>query len=49
LRCILDKIILENQTAFIRGRQTLDGVLIANELVEEANKKGKEAILFKVA
>jgi hypothetical protein len=26
----------------------LDGVLIANGLVEEAKKKGKETILFKV-
>ncbi|MCH90051.1 LINE-1 reverse transcriptase like, partial [Trifolium medium] len=48
LRLVLEKIISKNQTAFIKGRQMLDGVLIANEMVEEAKRRGKETILFKV-
>nr|ABN08584.1 RNA-directed DNA polymerase (Reverse transcriptase) [Medicago truncatula] len=34
--------------AFIKGRQILDGILLANEVVDEARKLKKELLLFKV-
>lgn len=48
LRKVLPNIISENQTAFVKGIQILDGILIENELVDKAKKKGKKTMLFKV-
>ncbi|GAU51462.1 hypothetical protein TSUD_413600, partial [Trifolium subterraneum] len=42
------KLSKENQTAFVKDRQILDGILIANEVVDEARKLKKELLLFKV-
>ncbi|GAU45521.1 hypothetical protein TSUD_186780 [Trifolium subterraneum] len=36
------------KTAFVRDRQILDGILIANEVVDEACRSNKELLLFKV-
>ncbi|GAU47989.1 hypothetical protein TSUD_272340 [Trifolium subterraneum] len=36
------------QSAFIKGRQILDGVLIANEIVDDAKRSKKELLMFKV-
>ncbi|GKV09172.1 hypothetical protein SLEP1_g20714 [Rubroshorea leprosula] len=48
LRKVLDKIIGEQQMAFIEGRQLVDGVVIANEVIDEAKRKKKRSFLFKV-
>ena len=45
---MIHKIISPNQAAFIRGRQILDGVLIANELIELVKRSGCQMLLFKV-
>jgi hypothetical protein len=48
LRLVIGSVISEPQTAFVKGRQILDGILIANEAVDEARKTKKELLLFKV-
>jgi len=41
-------VIADTQTAFVKNRQILDGILIVNEVVDEARKTNKELMLFKV-
>ncbi|GKV37224.1 hypothetical protein SLEP1_g45281 [Rubroshorea leprosula] len=48
LRKVLPKIIGEQQMAFIGGRQLVDGVVIANEVIEEIKRKKLKSFLFKV-
>jgi len=48
LRMVMGSLIAETQTTFVKGRQILDGILIANEVVDEARKSKKELMLFKV-
>lgn len=36
---VLDGMISENQSAFVGGRQILDGIVILNEIIDEANKR----------
>jgi hypothetical protein len=48
LRLVIGSVISESQTAFVKDRQILDGILIANEIVDEAKKSKKELLLFKV-
>ncbi|GKV32867.1 hypothetical protein SLEP1_g41432 [Rubroshorea leprosula] len=42
LRKVLSKVIGEQQMAFIEGRQLVDGVVIANEVIDEAKRKKKK-------
>lgn len=48
LRQVIGSVISDSQFAFIKGRQILDGILVANEIVDEARKRRKELLLFKV-
>jgi len=41
LRSIMGSAISDSQSAFIKGRQVLDGILVANEVVDEARKCNK--------
>ena len=44
---VIHKIIGPNQTSFISGRQILDGVLIANEIINNASWNALKLLLFK--
>ncbi|GJZ55630.1 hypothetical protein Tco_0610823 [Tanacetum coccineum] len=45
---VMDKIIRPNQTAFIAGRQILDGILVVNEIINYACAENIRMLLFKV-
>jgi hypothetical protein len=48
LRAIIGSVVSDSQSAFVKGKQILDGILIANEEVDEAKRMKKELLLFKV-
>ncbi|XP_006595313.1 uncharacterized protein LOC114381520 [Glycine soja] len=48
LRNVLSGLIDERQSAFIKDRHILHGILILNEVVEEAKRRKKPAMVFKV-
>ena len=48
LRSVVGGVTSSSLSAFVPGRQILDGLLIANEIVDETRKKKKELLLFKV-
>jgi len=39
LRSIMGSVISDSQSTFIKGRHILDGILVANEVVDEARKR----------
>ncbi|GJS38460.1 RNA-directed DNA polymerase, eukaryota [Tanacetum coccineum] len=45
---VIHKLIRPNQTTFLSGRQILDGILIANEIVNYAKKEKLKLLIFKV-
>jgi len=49
LRNVIGSVVSDSQFAFVKGKQILDGVIIANEVVDEARRLNKEMIFFKVA
>ena len=48
IKGVLPSIIGETQTAFVSGRQILDGALVANEVVNWLKKKRKSGVLLKM-
>ncbi|RVX11532.1 Transposon TX1 uncharacterized 149 kDa protein [Vitis vinifera] len=48
LRGVLHETIHYTQDAFVQGRQILDAVLIANEIVDERRRSGEEGVVFKI-
>lgn len=45
---VIDVVVSNNQTTFIKGRHIMDGILILNEALDEAKKKKLGRFLFKV-
>ncbi|RVW36137.1 putative ribonuclease H protein [Vitis vinifera] len=48
LRGLLHETIHSTQRAFVQGRQILDAILIANEIVDEKKRSGEEGVVFKI-
>ena len=48
VKLVMANLIGETQTEFLKGRHILDGVLIANEVVEDLRKSKRKGLLFKV-
>ena len=48
LRWVLHETIHSSQGAFLQGRQILDAVLIANEIVDEKRRSEEEGVVFKI-
>ena len=48
LSAILQNVISESQSTFLHGCSISDGILISNEVIDEAKKLNKEVIFFKV-
>ncbi|KAM0963163.1 hypothetical protein ACFX2A_022668 [Malus domestica] len=48
LKEVLGSTISQNQGAFVKDRQILDAVLIANEVVEEVRQKKEEGLVLKI-
>ncbi|XP_028084749.1 uncharacterized protein LOC114285866 [Camellia sinensis] len=48
LKLVLPEVISETQSAFLGGRNILDGVLITNEVVDGWKKAKKKGLLFKL-
>jgi hypothetical protein len=48
LRVVIGSVISKSHTTFVKDQQILYGILIANEVVDEARKSKKELMLFKV-
>jgi hypothetical protein len=48
LSLVINSIVALTQSAFLKGRQLVDGVLVINEIVDFAKKTGRECLIFKV-
>jgi hypothetical protein len=45
---LADKLIGENQTAFIRGRNILEGVVTLHEILHDFKRSGRQRVLLKI-
>jgi len=45
---VVGSVISESHSAFIKGRKIIDGILIANEMVDDTRSLTKELLLLKV-
>jgi len=48
LSAVIGSVVSDCQSAFVKGKQILDSILVANEVVDDARRLKKEMLLFKV-
>ena len=48
LKKVIGKVVSHDQNAFVTGRQILDSSLIANEVIDNWNKKGDKGVICKL-
>jgi len=48
LQVVIGSVVSDSQSAFVMGKQILDGILVAYEAVDEARRQHKDTLLFKV-
>jgi hypothetical protein len=48
LASVMDHLVAPTQSAFLKGRQLVDGVVVVNEVVDLAKKIGQSCLIFKV-
>lgn len=48
LRTVIGSVISDTQSTFVKGRHIPNGILVANEVVDEAKKLKRDLLLFKV-
>jgi len=48
LQEVIGSVVSDSQSTFVKGKKFLDGILIANETVDEAKRMKKEPLMFKV-
>jgi hypothetical protein len=44
----MDRLVATTQSAFLKGRQLVDGVVVINEVVDMARRNGQSCLIFKV-
>ena len=45
---LAEKLILDNQTAFMKGRDIMNGVMALHEVIHETKKRNKVGIVLKL-
>jgi hypothetical protein len=48
LASVMDRLVATTQSAFIKGRQLVDGVVVINGVVDLARRNGQSCLIFKV-
>lgn len=45
---LADKIISKSQTAFVKGRNILEGVVVLHEVIHELKRSKRKGVIFKI-
>jgi hypothetical protein len=45
---VMDSVVASTQSAFVKGRNLVDGVMVVNEVIDLAKKSGKASLVLKM-